>query len=164
MFRWKTENSCLKNFFRVMGQKLALREIEESQGFPEVKHSKYQNGFFLITSSRLLEPIATYRIEFGWVELILWSFENSPVTGSRGGEESQEDSLKITTCEIIHESLSVQIGKIWTWYHILMCFIIAWTVKFDEHGPDNLKSMHGRWNFVKNSKKLTWVHMKYFHF
>jgi len=60
---------------------------------------KSQNGFSLITSSRLLEPIATYGIEFGWVELILWSFEDSPVTGSRGGEESQGDSLKITTCK-----------------------------------------------------------------
>ena len=26
-------------------------------------------------------------------------YEDSPVTGSRGGEESQEDSLKITSCE-----------------------------------------------------------------
>ena len=56
-------------------------------------------GFFLITSSHLLEPIATYEIKFGWVELIQWSFEDSPVTGSSGGEESQEDNWKITTCE-----------------------------------------------------------------
>jgi hypothetical protein len=27
-------------------------------------------------------------------------FEDLPVIGSRGGEEAQEDSLKITTCEI----------------------------------------------------------------
>ena len=33
-----------------MGQKLALREVEESQGFTEVKHLKYQNGFFPIYS------------------------------------------------------------------------------------------------------------------
>ena len=42
------------------------------------------------------------------------------------------------------------------------CFIVTQTVEFDEHGLDSLKSMHGRWNFVKNSKNLTWVHMKDF--
>ena len=66
---------------------------------------KYQNGYFLITSSCLLEPIATYGIEFGWVELILWSFEDSPVTGSRGSEESQGDSLKITICKNFMKAL-----------------------------------------------------------
>ena len=49
-FRWKNENLCLKNFFGVPGQKLALREVEQSQGFPKVKHSKYKNGFFTISS------------------------------------------------------------------------------------------------------------------
>jgi hypothetical protein len=33
-----------------MGQKLALGEVEDSQGFPEVKHSKYQNGFLTMDS------------------------------------------------------------------------------------------------------------------
>ena len=55
-------------------------------------------------------------------------------------------------------------GNILTWYHILMCFMVARTVEFGEHGLDNLESMHGRWNFVRNSKKSTWVHMKDFHF
>jgi hypothetical protein len=145
----KNENPCFENFSGVPGSWFRLEGGEESQGFSEVKNSKFengfltmssldhklsrtifsfaigwveikifqfwdigwklkshnwsseksQNGFFLITSSRLLEPIATYGIEFGWVKLILWSFEDSPVTGSRGGEESQEDSLKITTCK-----------------------------------------------------------------
>ena len=31
-------------------KKLALGEVEESQGFPEVKHSKYQNEFFTMYS------------------------------------------------------------------------------------------------------------------
>ena len=44
-FGWKNENPCLENFFVVPGQKLALGEVEESQGFSEVKHSKYKNGF-----------------------------------------------------------------------------------------------------------------------
>ena len=145
----KNENPCFENFSGVPGSWFRLGGGEESQGFSEVKNSKFengfltmssldhklsrtifsfangwveikifqfwdigwklkshswsseksQNGFSLITSSHLLEPIATYGIEFGWVELILWSFEDSPVTGSRGGEESQEDSLKITTCK-----------------------------------------------------------------
>ena len=45
-----------------------------------------------------------------------------------------------------------------------MWFMVAWTVKFGEHGLDNPKSMHGRWNCDKNLKKLTWAHMKNFHF
>jgi hypothetical protein len=32
-------------------------------------------------------------------------FEDSLVIGSRGGEESQEDRLKITTCEIFQKDL-----------------------------------------------------------
>ena len=46
----KTENPCLKNFSRVTGQKLTLGEVEEPQGFPEVKHSTYQNGFLTMDS------------------------------------------------------------------------------------------------------------------
>jgi hypothetical protein len=48
-FGWKNENLCFRNFSKVLGQKLALGEVEESQGFPEVKHSKYQNGFFTVS-------------------------------------------------------------------------------------------------------------------
>ena len=50
---------------------------------------KYQNGFYLITYSRLIEPIETYGIEFVWVELILWSFEDSPVQ-ARGEVKSHK--------------------------------------------------------------------------
>ena len=46
----KNENPCFENFFEVTGQKLALREVEESQGFPKVKHSKYKNGFLTMDS------------------------------------------------------------------------------------------------------------------
>ena len=35
-----------QKFSGVTGQKLALGEVEESQGFLEVKHSKYKKGFF----------------------------------------------------------------------------------------------------------------------
>ena len=91
-------------------------------------------------------------------------FEDSPVTCLRGGEESQEDSFENYKLWNLSESLSVHMGKILTWYHILMWFIVARIVKFDEHGLSNPKSMHSRWNCDKNSKKLTWVHMKYFHF
>ena len=43
--REKLKNPCLKNFSRVMGQKLSLGEVQESQQFPDVKHLKYNNGF-----------------------------------------------------------------------------------------------------------------------
>ena len=46
----KTENPCLKNFSGVTGQKLDLGEVEEPQGFLEVKHSKYKNGFLTMYS------------------------------------------------------------------------------------------------------------------
>ena len=46
----KMKTRVSKNFSRVPGQKLALGEVEESQGFPEMKHSKYQNGFFTMYS------------------------------------------------------------------------------------------------------------------
>ena len=135
---WKTENPCLKNFSGVMGQKLALGEVEESQGFLEMKHSKYkngflnmdslgrdlsktifsfqiewaktkilwfeyfgwqpnwklkghnrldqkyQNGFLLMYSIWLIELIATNGIGFGWVELILSSFEDPSSASDQG--------------------------------------------------------------------------------
>jgi hypothetical protein len=46
----KLKNPCLKNFSGVTGHKLAPREVEESQEFPKVKHSKYQNGFLAMDS------------------------------------------------------------------------------------------------------------------
>jgi hypothetical protein len=46
----KLKNLCLKNFSRVTGQKLALEEVEESQGFLEVNHSKYKNRFLTMDS------------------------------------------------------------------------------------------------------------------
>ena len=46
----KNENPCFKNFSGVPGQKLALREVEESQEFLELKHSKYKNGFLTMYS------------------------------------------------------------------------------------------------------------------
>ena len=46
----KNENPCFENFSWVSGQVLALGEVEESQGFTEVKHSKYKNEFFTMSS------------------------------------------------------------------------------------------------------------------
>ena len=51
-FRWKNENPCLKNFFGVPSLKLSLGEVEKSQGFLEVKHSKYIYIFFHHVFSR----------------------------------------------------------------------------------------------------------------
>ena len=72
-FRWKIENPCLKNFSGVTGQKLAVGEVEESQGFPEVKHSKYKN-WFLIMNYLNWELFRTiFSFEIGWVETkIIW--------------------------------------------------------------------------------------------
>ena len=49
-FGWKNENPCFENFSGVPGHKLSLGEVEDSQGFLEVKHSKYKNGVFTMHS------------------------------------------------------------------------------------------------------------------
>ena len=54
---------------------------------------KSKNGFFLMPSIWIIELKISNKIEFGWVELILSSFED--LSSVREGEESQEDSLKI---------------------------------------------------------------------
>ena len=72
-FRWKTENPCLKNFSGVTGQKLALGEIEESQRFQEVKHSKHKNWFLTMYSLSREISITIFSFQIGWGETkILW--------------------------------------------------------------------------------------------
>jgi hypothetical protein len=46
----KNENPCFKNFFGVLGSRFRLGGSAESQGFLEVKLSKYQNGFLTMSS------------------------------------------------------------------------------------------------------------------
>ena len=46
----KMKTHISKNISVVLGQKLGLGEVEESQGFPEVKNSKSQNWFFTMYS------------------------------------------------------------------------------------------------------------------
>jgi hypothetical protein len=76
-FRWKTKNPCLKNFSGVIGQKLALGEVEESQGFIEVKHSKYQNGFLTMDSLYRYLSRTIFNFQIGWVKtkiIVIWRF------------------------------------------------------------------------------------------
>jgi hypothetical protein len=49
----KNENPCFENFSEVPGSWFLLGGGEESQGFSEVKHSKYKNGFFTMSSLEL---------------------------------------------------------------------------------------------------------------
>jgi hypothetical protein len=46
----KNENPCFENFSGVLGSWFRLREGEETQGFLEVKISKYKNDFFTMSS------------------------------------------------------------------------------------------------------------------
>jgi hypothetical protein len=46
----KNENPCFKNFSGVLGSWFHLGGGEESQGFTEVKNSKYENGFLTMSS------------------------------------------------------------------------------------------------------------------
>jgi hypothetical protein len=50
IFGLKNENPCFENFSRVPSSWFFLGGGEESQGFPVVKNSKYEN-FFLTMSS-----------------------------------------------------------------------------------------------------------------
>jgi hypothetical protein len=58
----KMKTHVFKNFSGVPGQKLALGEVEESQGFMKVKHSKYKNGFFTMyaLSLKIFETIFSF--------------------------------------------------------------------------------------------------------
>ena len=53
ILRLKNENPCFKNFSRVSGSWFHLGGGEESQGFLEVRNSKYQNGVFTMSSPDL---------------------------------------------------------------------------------------------------------------
>jgi hypothetical protein len=46
----KNENPCFENFSGVSGSWFRLEGGEESQGLSEVKNSKFENGFFTISS------------------------------------------------------------------------------------------------------------------
>jgi hypothetical protein len=46
----KNENPCFENFSEVSGSWFHLGGGEESQGFLEVKSSKYENGFLTMSS------------------------------------------------------------------------------------------------------------------
>ena len=59
-----------------MGQRLALGEVKESQGSSEVKHLKYQNGFFTMYSlgREISETIFSFQIR--WAETKIFEFED----------------------------------------------------------------------------------------
>ena len=46
----KNENPCFEKISMVSGSRFHLGGGEESKGFPEVKHSKFQNGFITMSS------------------------------------------------------------------------------------------------------------------
>jgi hypothetical protein len=71
----KNENPCFENFSGVSGQKLALGEVEESQEFPGVKHSKYKNGFFTMSSLGLKLSETIFSFPIGWAETKIFEFE-----------------------------------------------------------------------------------------
>ena len=75
-FGWKNENPCSENFSGVLGQKLPLRGCEESQGFPELKHSKYKNGFFSMSSLDLKLSRTIFGFPIERVETKIFEFED----------------------------------------------------------------------------------------
>jgi hypothetical protein len=61
----KNENPCFENFSGVLGSWLYLGEGEESQRFPKVNNSKYENRFLTMSSPdpRLSRTIFIFTIE-----------------------------------------------------------------------------------------------------
>ena len=84
----------------------------------------------------LIESITSYGFKFGWVELILLTFESSPSVSVRVGEESLEDNLRISS--FWDDSKD----KIW----ILRCFELEYWVS--KHGSvSHLKILVCEWTF-----------------
>jgi hypothetical protein len=61
----KNENPCFENFFRVSSSWFYLGGGEESQGFMEVKHSKYHNFFFTMSSLDLKLSVTIFNFPIG---------------------------------------------------------------------------------------------------
>lgn len=59
----------------ILGQKLALGEVEESQGFLEVKHWKYKNLFVTMYSLGLNLFGTIFSFVIRWVETKIFEFE-----------------------------------------------------------------------------------------
>ena len=59
-----------------MGLILDLREVEESQGFLEVKHSKYKKGFLTMKSIDQVLSGTIFSFEIGWAETKIMWFED----------------------------------------------------------------------------------------
>jgi len=55
---------------------LPLRGDEESQGFPEVKHSKYENWFFTMSSLNLKLSGTIFGFPIGCAENKIFEFED----------------------------------------------------------------------------------------
>ena len=104
-WNWLGKNWDIANWIFWSTSKLGF----ECHNWP---NSKYRNGFFPMSFYWLLESRTSDRFKFGWVELILASFESSSSISGRVGEESQEDSLKF---ESVWNNVKVQM-----W--ILRCF------------------------------------------
>jgi hypothetical protein len=70
----KNENPCFENFSGVPGSWFRLEGGEQSQGFSEVKNSKYENGFLTMSSPdhKLSKTIFSFAI--GWVEIKIFQF------------------------------------------------------------------------------------------
>ena len=73
---WKNENPCFENFSGVPGQKLPLRGGEESQVFIDMKHSKYKNGFFNMSSLDLKLSKTIFSFPIGWAKAKIFEYED----------------------------------------------------------------------------------------
>jgi hypothetical protein len=61
----KNENPCFEKFSKVLGSWFHLEGGEESQGFMEVKNSKYENGFLTMSSPNPKLSITIFSFTIG---------------------------------------------------------------------------------------------------
>jgi hypothetical protein len=72
----KNENPCFENFFGVLGSWFRPGGGGYSHGFLEVKHSKYQNGFFTMLSPDLKLSKTIFKFPIGLAETKIFKFED----------------------------------------------------------------------------------------
>ena len=70
----KNENPCFENFSRVPGSWFHLGGGEESQGFMEVKNSKYENGFLTMSSPYHMLSITIFSFAIRGLEIKIFKF------------------------------------------------------------------------------------------
>ena len=87
-----------QKFLQGHGLEISPGEVEESQGFSEVKHSRSQNGFLTMDSLNQEISNTIFSFQIGWAETkLLWfeDFGRQPNWKLKGHNWSEKKNLKM---------------------------------------------------------------------